>query len=139
MHRLQLNSSDLLANGLCEHVSAIVTSHDRLCVCACFWYSVTFAGAEGPILLDYSKNIVTKDTMKLLFQLVSVEAAMSQWGRKGCGGGEGKEGKIVGGTEVINLPTSENWGRRNGYYYCYVVFYNKISCCCCGCCCCVDC
>ena len=36
--------------------------------------SVAFKGAEGPILLDYSKNIITKETMKLLFQLVS------QWG-----------------------------------------------------------
>ena len=32
--------------------------------------SITLKGDEGEILLDYSKNIVTKETMKLLFNLV---------------------------------------------------------------------
>ncbi len=35
-----------------------------------FFYSITFEGEDGNIFLDYSKNIVTKDTMKLLFALV---------------------------------------------------------------------
>lgn len=32
--------------------------------------SISLDGAEGEILLDYSKNIITKKTMELLFSLV---------------------------------------------------------------------
>lgn len=32
--------------------------------------SITLEGEDGTILLDYSKNIITKETMKLLFNLV---------------------------------------------------------------------
>ncbi len=33
-------------------------------------HSISLDGEEGKVLLDYSKNIVTKETMKLLFNLV---------------------------------------------------------------------
>ena len=39
-------------------------------------HSVTLAGAEGEVLLDYSKNIVTENTMKLLFDLVCVHGTL---------------------------------------------------------------
>ena len=32
--------------------------------------SISLEGEDGTILLDYSKNIITKETMKLLFNLV---------------------------------------------------------------------
>ena len=33
-------------------------------------HSITLKGEDGDILLDYSKNIITENTMKLLFDLV---------------------------------------------------------------------
>ena len=34
--------------------------------------SIKLGGDEGKMLLDYSKNIITEKTMKLLFDLVSL-------------------------------------------------------------------
>ncbi|CAB3991863.1 Glucose-6-phosphate isomerase [Paramuricea clavata] len=35
-------------------------------------FSLSLATSDGELLLDYSKNIVTEETMKLLFDLVGV-------------------------------------------------------------------
>lgn len=39
--------------------------HTYTCV-----YSIKLNGEDGDVLLDYSKNIITERTMKLLFDLV---------------------------------------------------------------------
>lgn len=41
-------------------------------------YSTEFIGADSSILLDYSKNLVESDTMKLLFDLVR-ESKVEEW------------------------------------------------------------
>ena len=59
--------------AVCVHVCVCVC----VCVCMCVnVHSVTLAGAEGEVLLDYSKNIVTENTMKLLFDLVCVHGTL---------------------------------------------------------------
>ena len=35
-------------------------------------FSMSLATSDGELLLDYSKNIVTEDTMRLLFDLVGI-------------------------------------------------------------------
>ena len=46
------NLSTLMINALIKH------------------FSISISGEDGNILLDYSKNIITKETMNLLFNLV---------------------------------------------------------------------
>ena len=48
-------------NFLCAYV------HPYTCC-----YSIKLNGEDGEILLDYSKNVITERTMKLLFDLVRI-------------------------------------------------------------------
>ena len=62
---------------ICEICSVCTCVCVCVCVCMCVnVHSVTLAGAEGEVLLDYSKNIVTENTMKLLFDLVCVHGTL---------------------------------------------------------------
>lgn len=46
--------------------------HTQSC-CYTHSRSITLKGEDGDILLDYSKNIITENTMKLLFDLVRLQ------------------------------------------------------------------
>jgi glucose-6-phosphate isomerase len=49
---------------------------------------IELKGDDGPILFDYSKNIVTEDTLKLLFELASARDV------------EGMRDKMFGGEKI---------------------------------------
>jgi len=59
--KLCSNAHKLLKFTVCLHAYI----HTYTCV-----YSIKLNGEDGDVLLDYSKNIITERTMKLLFDLV---------------------------------------------------------------------